>query len=386
MIARHFFKLILTILLCIGLQSSASMPNPSAGMNPGYLVNGLSNGFDAMMPLLQMYYLNQQSIKPDEVAQIQYFKPFLAFLDTTSEATRSQIFKAALTLDKSSANPVINFCNNAFQVANQNGLIPAELQKEMSASLLKQASQVTGMSFKSILANGVSMGIAFGIMDCMKRLMSESLSRVVNKIPGIFSFMNRLASKGYNKLSKRPDPLTADEIVIWEHTLEGLLNSLCEQNTSGNLMLKNMRVSDEQEGDQQQKIVDTNWTYYVSMVNDICVHVTAYLSERLPYYTGQKDQRKLLVSIANGVSMENKNSIAFMMTCIMKNLENLIETCKRAENADELDINHVKKLGRITLLLFKKLRVMIEGNQNGSGNSYAEPMRMAYGQGGITDH
>jgi hypothetical protein len=369
------------------LQSRAQVPNSSAGMNPGYLVNGLASGFDAMMPLLQMYYLNQQSMQPEEVAQIQYFKPFLAFLDTTSEATRREIFKAALAKEPTNnVNPVINFCNNAFKVANEKNLIPVELQKEMSASLLKQASQVTGMSFKSILANGVSMGIAFGIMDCMKRLMSESLSRVVNKIPGVFSFMGRLASKGYNKLSKRPDPLTAEEIIIWEHTLEGLLNSLCEQNTSGNLMLKNMRVEEAGEHDQQQQIVDTNWTYYVSMVHDICVHVTVYLSERLPYYTGQKDQRQFFVSIANGVSMENKNSIAFMMTCIMKNLENLINTCKRAENADELDINHVKKLGRITLLLFKKLRVMIEGNQSGSSSSYAEPMRMGYGQSGITDH
>lgn len=326
--------------------------------------------------IMQMF--QQQSLSPADIATINFYKPFIAYLQTVDPATRNSIFHEALSSGIDTRKvPLIGFCENAYRIALANNIFTPDqqnqLKEEMAASLMAQANGVTNTSFGSFMKNALTMGLALGVVECMKRVIGDSLSRVVNKIPAMLTFMGRVASKGYNSLCNRPDPLHPEDVMIWRATFEGLINALCEQNISGSLMLKNIRVGDT----VGQPIGDENWLYMAEMVQQVCAHTSDYLQERLPYYTGSAQQRSGLVRFANCVSLDNKASIAFLINIICNNLKNIMSACQKVSTADELDVAHIKKLGRVTLLLFDKLHLMITGSQHGA-NPHGNTMNMEH--------
>lgn len=312
------------------------------------------------------------------MAIIQVYKPFLNYLnsDKFSDSERNKILKNAFATKIIGSDgqtvevrdiTLSKVCSNAYDAMCATGQVPPEIQKEMANSLFDQVSRSTDSNFGSILKNGLTIGFMFGIVNFMERMIGDSFGKVVKTLPNVFSFMSRMATKGYNKLARRPAALNADEILVWEQTFEGLLSSLCEQNTSSNLMLKNLRVADEAQKDAMP--ADANWSYFSELVDDMCAHVIDYLKNHMAHYTGHKTQLRLLVTIAHGVEAENRVTIAFLMNCIIKNLNNIKEVCKRTEHVDDLDVVHIKKLGKITLLLFKKLRIMLHGGKQSSAGA-----------------
>lgn len=355
------------ILAPMGNVAFAAIPSAGGQGFGMQMLGGSTQVIEAMTQYQIMQMFQQQALKEEDRAAINFYKPFIAYLNTLDASTRNAVFNQALAQPLNAAKlPLIAFCENAYSAALANNVFTPDqqmrLKQDMAAALIEQANGVTNTSFSSFMKNALMMGLALGTVECMKRVIGDSLSRVVNKIPQVLSFMSRLASKGYNSLCNRPDPIQAEELMVWRTTFEGMINALCEQNVSGSLMLKNIRV-----GDDKAPVADENWLYVVEMVNAVCAHSAAYLQDRMPYYTGAQDQRAMLVGIANSVSMESRASIAFLSKIIINNLHNIAGACQKAETADDLDVAHIKKLGRITLLLFDKLNLMIAGAQPGQG-------------------
>lgn len=344
---------------------TAPVTPPRAAHDYGMYSGSAGGMIEAITQMQLMQMFSQQSVAKEDLIKLNYYKPLIIFLNekNLAESTRQVIMQEALAKGNSNAS-LVDFLHNVYEVVRVNPEISQEtrvkIQSEMASGMLMQAQDATNASFGAFLKNAATIGLAMGIVDTMKRVIGESCTRAVNVVPTVFSFMGRLVGKAYNTLCNRPDPLQCEEILIWEQTLDSLLSTLCEQHVSNSLMLKNIRVSDEGEA-AQQDAVDNNWIYYVEMVNDVCGHMNAYLDERLPYYAGSSDQRKLLVGVSNSLSVENRRSISFIIGVIKNNIKQVIHICKNAQTSDDLDRVHVKKLGRITLLLLSKLRVMIGG-------------------------
>lgn len=369
---RFFLLLFLAPCFSAAAMTQASIPlGASAGFGRQF-TSGAANVIEAMTQLQIMQMFQQQQLEPGDIAAINFYKPFLASIMQLDERSRNAIFQEALSKPLNDKKlPLIGFCENAYAVALSQNIFSQEqqnkLKQEMGVSLLGQATSVTNTSFFSFMKNAFAIGLALGTVECMKRVIGDSLSRVVNKIPYALSFAGRLASKGYNTLCNRPDALQPEELAIWRSTIEGVINALCEQSVSGALMLKNVRLEQE----EQESIVDDNWIYLTAMVKEVCEQAAFYLEERIPYYTGSESQRALFVGVANSFSMENRASISFLSKIIAQNLRNIIVSCQKTQTAEDLDVTHVKKLGRITLLLFDKLHLMISGDQQMATNHQA---------------
>jgi hypothetical protein len=358
----HLFKHIVA-LACLSIILTFTMQPDSGSGNP---FDGFGKLFDASVKTSILQTAIPQGLSIQDMATIQVYKPFLNYLnsDKFTDATRKEIFTAALTKCGPDVS-LSNVCRNAYVAMDEKTLVPDGLYKEMAGSIFQRVTKVTDSNFNSILKNGLTIGFMFGIVNFMERMIGDSFGKVVKTLPNVFAFMGRMATKGYNKLARRPEALNPDEILVWEQTFEGLLSSLCEQNTSSNLMLKNLRIQDESKADVP---LDPNWAYFAELVDDMCAHVIDYLRDHMAHYTINKGQRSYLVKMAHGVESENKATIAFLMNCIIKNLNNIKEVCKRTQQVDDLDVVHIKKLGRITLLLFKKLRIMLHGGRQNSAS------------------
>ena len=299
-------------------------------------------------------------------------KIFQSLDDAKREEIRTTVLNALGKNNASSEEYFIALYNELHKAK----LIPEDDRQQFS-SLFYKLHALNAMQEKraekklgiwSGLGVALYMGGIAGIMDCMERVMSEVFGRIIKKVPDSFSFISRLCGKGYNKLCNRPDPLISEELLIWETTFEGVINAVCEQSATGNIMLKNIRVSDERE----EIIADTNWEYLVLFMEEVFSHIINQLEAHLPYYAGDQTQRKILVTFANGLSIENKKGIAFMMSIIIKNLNHCVTVCKKAESNDDLDVHHLKKIARTTLLLFRKLRSMGDGDPKNSNANFTQ--------------
>ncbi len=367
---------------------SVPATQPSSGQNTGLfgshnggILPGYGSGFGDVAKLIQLQMFNRQIVPQDERQRLEFLGPLIRYLGSAKPEIREIISREAFNMGN--ITKASDFLNNASLIISnpKNTYIPEvdrqRIQNEIANGMISQARNVSEAGWTSFISNAMQIGLAMGIVDCMQKVIGESCTRLVNKVPSVFAVVARIAGNRYNALCKRPDPLQAEEVLIWEQTFECMINSLCEQNVSGNLMLKNMRAS-EDEADAQQA-VDVNWQFFTQMVKQMNGHIAHYFNERLPYYTGAKEQRQLLVSVANWVSVENKGSIAFIIGMINGNLNQLVEVCERAQTSDDLDRVHIKKIGRITLLLFNKLRVLIGGNNQGAVNGNSMNSQMGIG-------
>jgi hypothetical protein len=380
-------KLLPTLLFFnLSLYSIESAPatQPSqqgSSLLGGFNAGGLLPSLGDLSKLQMMQMFSRQMVSPDEGQRLKFYAPLINYLTHNANPEIREIISRE-ALNMGGVTKTSDFLNNVSIIISnpKNEYIPqadrTRIQNEIANGMISQARDVSGAGWQSFISNAMQIGLAMGIVDCMQKVIGESCTRLVNKVPGVFAFMARIAGNRYNALCNRPDPLQVEEILIWEQSFECMINSLCEQNVSGNLMLKNIRVSEDEVDNQQA--VDVNWQFFSQMVKQMNNHIVQYFNDRLPYYTGAEQQRQWLVSIANCLSVESRDSIAFIITMINGNLNQLVEVCERAQTSDELDRVHIKKIGRITLLLFNKLRVLIGGSSQGSanGNSMNSQMGM----------
>ncbi len=230
------------------------------------------------------------------------------------------------------------------------------------------------------------VGSLLGIINSVEKGIQGVLDGGMKRLPSVTALINRLLSKVANNLCNRPNPLTASDVQIWEQMVDGVTNALCEQSSSGNLMLRNIRVGEE----DQEQATDINWSYFIEMIDSMFGHVNDCLRGRLPYYEGGHEQTQWLVSTIDSFSTMDKAGIAFMIKTIVSNLRHISLVCKKAESIDELDKSHVKKIARTTLLLFRKLRVMLDGESKKGGANTVPSLPQSYpgmsGSGGMLNY
>jgi hypothetical protein len=186
------------------------------------------------------------------------------------------------------------------------------------------------------------------------------IAKALGFIGATMNFFVRISQKGYNQLCRRPDPLRAEEVQIWESMIENITSTLCEQSISGTIMMRNRIMGTDEDNPESEH---NQWAYYVSFVSRMLLHITMNLERRIPYYQKTKKQREMLVNVANAVSLDDRKSIAFLIQIIADNLRHIVEVCKDVSSPDDLNTEHIKKISRNTLMLMKKLREMI-GSQS----------------------
>jgi hypothetical protein len=183
------------------------------------------------------------------------------------------------------------------------------------------------------------------------------ITQLLTTVVATCSFMVRVGQKGFNRLCNRPNPLQAHELHIWEQVIENVTGTLCEQSIAGTIMLKNVpRIADDTEHGSAAR---DHWHYYVQFVSKVFEHNADYLESKIPYYAATKEQQRILVAVADSLSLEDRAGIVFMLTMIVSNLRHLVHVCKTADSFEHVDVEHVKKVSRNTLLIMKKLREMI---------------------------
>lgn len=215
--------------------------------------------------------------------------------------------------------------------------------------------QSTSSRFLLLLRLSVEQGFFGGIQWGIANCISPMIKGCFSGIPTIFSAFERFLSKKFNALCRRPDPLHADEIGMWQEMVEQIVNSISDHVETGTIMLRNMRVNDN----EPHAVEDTNWLFFVSYIEETFLYISDCLRDHLPHYQENKEQCRWLVRVANSCRECNSRAITFVITMIVTNLHHLIDVCKNAEAVDDIDISHIRRVSRNLLLLFKKLRILV---------------------------
>ncbi len=228
-----------------------------------------------------------------------------------------------------------------------------------------------------------------GVAGCVLKLSLGASSGLPHKVSQVLNKLKNIGGALFNRICNRSVPLHVEQLIMWENIVESYLNALCDQSASGNVMLRNMRVRD----DGSENNIDDNWIFLVHSIKEIFSHITNYLHTCLPYYEEHTRKyalgTKWLVVLTDSFSAQEKASIIFILNMIAKNLDHVITVCEHAESIDDIDISYIKKISRTTLLLFKKLRILIGGNARKSEPASALPSFNTFEQnpqaGGILD-
>lgn len=217
-----------------------------------------------------------------------------------------------------------------------------------------QEGTTTGRRFLLLLGNSVEQGIFGGIQWGIVNCMSPIIKNCIAGAPTIFLILGRFLSKQLNRVCKRPDPLDADEVSMWGDMVENIAAVLCDQVASGNLVLRNIRVREDAD-----EIEDANWQFFVAYVDTSFSYIIDRLHSHLPYYEEGYNQQRWIIRVMTMFSSLNNKAIIFTIHTITTNLDHLRMLCKSTVTLDDVDIQHVKGVVQSTLLLFKKLRILI---------------------------
>ncbi len=153
------------------------------------------------------------------------------------------------------------------------------------------------------------------------------------------------------------DPLQIQQLLVYEHMLEQITNGLCEQVPSNAIMMRNLRVAEEMSDNAAQY----NWNYYISMLEQTAQFIIMRLQQAQLYY--QIDTHASALAGFKNWYIQSYSShnqtIVFLISIIIQNIEHTVHVCKQAVTSEELDAPHIKKVSRTTLLAFKKLRALL---------------------------
>jgi hypothetical protein len=211
------------------------------------------------------------------------------------------------------------------------------------------------------------LGISAGFLGCVERITGEAFGRIAKKVPDGFSWVGQMTSRLFNRLRGQKDPLSVSELQIWKQTFESMMANVCEQTATGNLMLKNVRVADDAQT-KEVAVATEQWAFLVTFVDQVCTHIKHYLVlHGARYKTSKQPKSRLWAACTESVSTENRESILFVITILIQNLDHTVSLCKKAETLDDLDVVHMKKIARTTVLLFQKLQVLLGDDQSAMG-------------------
>ncbi len=209
------------------------------------------------------------------------------------------------------------------------------------------------------------LGVSAGFLGCVERITGEAFGRIAKKVPDGFSWFGTVASRLFNRMRGWPDPLNVSELQIWKQTFESMIACICEQTATGNLMLKNLRIADDAQSKEATGVTE-QWFFLVTFVDQVCAHIKQHLTLHSVCYKISKQKQaknRFWTAFSESLSIENKESILFVITMLMQNLDHIVSLCKKAETLDDLDVVHVKKISRTTVLLFQKLQVLLGDEQ-----------------------
>lgn len=212
-------------------------------------------------------------------------------------------------------------------------------------------------SFKKLITIVAMLGAA----GCMLKLSWDISSGIAKKMPSAWASFNSWLGRQFNKAFCSSTPLQPERLHVWEQVFDAKIKHLYDPSSAGNLMLKNLRVHDG-----EGKIEDTHWKYFVTEIKEVFGHIIEYVQVSIPYYE-QGEQAyacgtRWIAKLTQGISTQDRADIAFMSQTIINNLKHLILICEEAEGFDTLDCSHIKRLGASTLLLMRKMRTFLQGD------------------------
>lgn len=202
-------------------------------------------------------------------------------------------------------------------------------------------------------------GISGAIAQTISSMMVDSLRALFRELYAYGALLGALGNRGFNHLCRRPEPFDAAQLRLFLHLVEDQLNSLTEQPLSEAIIFKNMHV----EQDQTQSLeLQQEWAFSVTRLNELFEYIVSWLNVHLAYYYVTPDQRVWLAKCAWNCSSTQRESIIFLAQMLIKHLTHIAAMSKTAKSIDDIDVAHVKKVGRATLLYLKKLIQLVGGN------------------------
>ena len=161
---RLFIALTSSILLWNGFVAGSLSSSATQGLGM-QLLGGSSQVIEAITQYQIMQMFQQQNLKEEDRAAINFYKPFIGYLNTLDELTRNKLFIEALSQPlKTDKLPLVAFCENAYSVALTNNVFTQEQQNklrgDMAASLMEQANGVTNTNFSSFMKNALTAALS----------------------------------------------------------------------------------------------------------------------------------------------------------------------------------------------------------------------------------
>jgi hypothetical protein len=204
-----------------------------------------------------------------------------------------------------------------------------ELKKLLAdpMSILRATVVVGGIAAIVKVSLASVEGLGARLPDQLYRLWKSSISRI----------------KRFFNIAEGFDP---DELIIWSQLFEQIIAVGCE---------------DEQFIDKDQLLVSsTHWDYQRYFVNDMLRYLLAYMETHKQYYRSQ--QIKYEQHMRAHICDPRVNHVCFLVQSIINSLVHLIAVHEQALTIAEFDSEHVKRVSRNVVIVFKKLCVIINGD------------------------
>lgn len=214
---------------------------------------------------------------------------------------------------------------------------------------------------KTAASDILMQGMSGAIAQTLSSFMVDTLRATARGVYAYGCLLGSLGRKGFNTACRRPEPLDAEQLRLFLHLVEEHLNTLTEQPLSDAIVFKSMRVEPDAE---QLAETHEQWVFLVDRVDELFSHIIVWINTHTAYYQVTPDQRTWLARLAWGCSTTQRESIIFISQLLVKNLGHLAKLSKAASSADDLDTVHIKKVGRATLLYFKKLIQLVGNTQD----------------------
>ncbi len=203
----------------------------------------------------------------------------------------------------------------------------------------KELEQMFDSPTKILKATLIVGGIA-----AVVKLGLTGTQKVIEQLPQIcIRLFNKSKFWGMSILGL-PQPLSLEQVLIWEHLFENIMCTLCEQDNTAYIMLRTV-------GADEQIYEGGHWHYYQGLIHAMLLQIDHFLQDHKAFYLSAQSYI---------VSHEHK-MVCFIIETIVSSLEHIRSVCQEATSFDDVPKDYLKKVTRNTLMLFQKLRCLIGG-------------------------
>lgn len=218
-------------------------------------------------------------------------------------------------------------------------------------SILKNSEQLNDLLHNP--ADLLRATLLVGSIAAVVKISIAAVNGLSIRIPGWISKLYRYATSRCRKALGIAEGFDCDQLHLFTQTFEQVMAVWVDQGYK------------RAEREQANPANKDYWQFQCRFVRDTLQYIAGFLREHQQYYRALQvkkvDERKTCIE-------DDIDHASFLVQHIIDALQHLTAISERAVDPTLFDIDHTRKMVRITVILFKKLSAILSGDVAPVGN------------------